>query len=361
MLYFIAMAISFVLSLAAVFVVRRIALRYNIVDRPEVNPDRKIHQDAMPFMGAVAIFFAFSVTLLGFTFLTNHILGHTLELKNILGVILAGLVVTIGGILDDKYDLPAKYQILFPAIAVIIIILSGIGIEFITNPFGGMIDFSRFKFKLLTLGGVPYFINLISDGFTFIWLMVVVYMLKIFDGLDGLVSGLSVIGGLIVAGLCLFTAFYQPEVALIALIFSGACLGVWTLNFYPAKIFLGEASVFCGLMLGILAIISGSKIATALLVLAVPLFDLVWVVIRRTFVEHKPFWRADRKHIHFRLLDLGVSHRNVVLIFYAIAFAFGLVTLVADSLIKLIVLIILALLLTGSAWYIAVRQKRIEG
>ena len=117
------------------------------------------------------------------------------------------------------------------------------------------------------------------------------YTTKFLDGLDGLVSGLSVIGGLIVAGLCLFTKFFQPEIATISLIFAGACAGFLIFNFYPAKIFLGEGgSLFCGFILGTLAIISGGKIATTLLILGIPILDLIWVILRRLIGEHRAPW-----------------------------------------------------------------------
>lgn len=359
MIYFLAILISFVLSVGLTFLVKKIAKSFNMVDNPASAPERKIQKKPIPLLGGSAVYLSFALILLGFTFFSDHILGKNIELKNIIGILVAGLILIIGGVFDDKFDLSPGKQIAFPVLATLVIIAFGVGIDFVTNPFGGLIYLNKIKLQIATIGGVPYFINLFSDIFTFAWLMVIMYTIKFLDGLDGLVSGVSAIGGLVVAGLCLFTIFYQPEVALISLIFSGACLGFLVFNFHPAKIFLGESSIFCGMMLAVLAIISGGKIATALLVLAIPLLDLVWVIMRRIFIEKKSPWKGDRKHLHFRLLDLGLSHRKAVLVLYAISFIFGLVTLVGDSLVKLGVLIFLFIAMLGvMAWFANLDKER---
>jgi UDP-GlcNAc:undecaprenyl-phosphate GlcNAc-1-phosphate transferase len=120
-------------------------------------------------------------------------------------------------------------------------------------------------------------------------------------------------------------------------------MGFLILNFHPAKIFLGESgSLFIGFILGILAIISGGKIATALLVMAIPVLDLIRVMYLR-IRHHQPIFRGDRMHLHFRLRDAGFSERVTVLFLYAVSFIFGLTTLFLPSKAKLIVLVFLSL------------------
>lgn len=133
--------------------------------------------------------------------------------------------------------------------------------------------------------------------------------------------------------------FFQPDVAIVALVLAGSCLGFLFLNFNPAKIFLGEGGgQFLGLMLGSIAIIAGSKIATALLVMAVPIIDLVYVIVGR-LKNRQSISEGDRRHLHFRLVDSGFKQWQAVLIFYLFAALFGISALFMTSGWKLITLL----------------------
>jgi len=126
------------------------------------------------------------------------------------------------------------------------------------------------------------------------------------------------------------------------LIFSACCLGFLFFNWHPAKIFLGEGgSLLLGFILGVLAIISGGKIAIALLVMGIPILDVIWTIIRRLVAGKNPFKFADRGHLHFRLLDLGLGQKRTVLIFYFLAAIFGVSGLFLQSLGKVFALLIL--------------------
>jgi UDP-GlcNAc:undecaprenyl-phosphate GlcNAc-1-phosphate transferase len=198
-----------------------------------------------------------------------------------------------------------------------------------------------------------------ADFLTFIWLMGMMYTTKLLDGLDGLVSGITIIGALIIAAISLNKVVAQPNTALIAIILAGAFLGFLIFNFHPAKIFLGEGgSLFAGLMLGVLAIISGSKIATTLLIVGIPILDVLWVIGRRVFTR-KPLGLADKKHLHFRLLDVGFSHRQAVIFLYVLTALFGVAALFLQTFQKLIALIILSLvmLILASALVIMYKYK----
>ena len=172
------------------------------------------------------------------------------------------------------------------------------------------------------------------------------YTTKLLDGLDGLVSGISAIGAIIIFLLTTMTKYYQPDTALLSLIFSACCIGFLIFNFNPAKIFLGEGgSLFTGFMLGVLSIISGGKIATALLIMGIPILDAAWVILRRIFEGKSPFKTADRKHLHFRLLDLGMNQKQTVIFMYFLSAGFGISTLFLQSKSKLIALGVLALVM----------------
>ena len=317
------MAIGFTLC------IRKIALKYKILDRPEIDPKRKIQKKAVPLLGGVALFLAFNI---GVVFFINHLIGGYLLPKYLLGIFIGGGIIIIGGILDDIYNLKPKLQIIFPILACLVIIASGVGINYITNPFGGTLYLDQTNIELINWDGLPYKITLLADLFTLIWLLGMTYTTKFLDGLDGLVPGITVIGSFIIFCLSISSEVTQPETALLAILLAGAALGFLLFNFNPAKIFLGEGgSLFTGFMLGVLAIISGGKIATALLIMGLPILDVLWVIFRRVFIDKKSPFKGDRKHLHFRLLDIGLTHRQSVIMLWLLVAVFGSVSLFLKS------------------------------
>ena len=350
------MILAFALALLFSIIITRIlisvARKFNILDDPKKDPTRKKQPKPVPLLGGLSIFLSFNIVVLIYSnFLTE---GYLLP-KHLWGVFLGGLVLMIGGIIDDKYNLKPKGQVLFPLISALVIIISGIGIEYITNPLGGQFNLDSIKFTLFQFNSLPYQIILIADLFTFLWLVGMMYTTKLLDGLDGLVSGVTTIGAFIIFFLSLSQDVYQPETATLAIILAGAVLGFFLFNFHPAKVYLGEGgSLFCGFMLGTLAIISGGKIATALLIMGIPILDVIWVIIRRVFFDKKSLARADSKHLHYRLLDIGLSHRQTVLLLIIISLIFGLSSLFLASSGKLwafIVLCFVMLCMMGIIYY----------
>lgn len=316
---------SILISSVLTGLVRRWAIRWNVVDRPESAPDRKIHQRAIPLLGGVALYLSFVIVSAAMAFGADWFLDGYLLPKHLLGVWLGGLVIVVGGVLDDRFNLGPKRQIIFPLIAVCVVIASGIGVEYISNPVGEPISLTQWNWEIFRLGGLPYGLTLFADLFALIWLMGMMYTTKFLDGLDGLATGVTSIGAIVIFCLSLVPAVGQPETAALALIFAGTGIGFLVWNFHPAKIFLGEAgSVWVGFFLGTLSIISGAKIATALLIMGIPILDVVWVIIRRGVFEHRSIVSSDRKHLHFRLLDIGFSHRRAVLFLYSLTALFGL-------------------------------------
>jgi UDP-GlcNAc:undecaprenyl-phosphate GlcNAc-1-phosphate transferase len=351
--------------------VRRLARKFKVLDWPEIG-GRKIHQLPVPLLGGLAIFLTFSLVLffVYFSFFWPvqkisffEILPAKLNLvtlKQILGLLVAGLFLMIGGFLDDKYHLKPKQQIIWPILACLAVIVSGIGIHYINNPLGsGYWHFDQWKIEIFRISGVPFHFTPWADIFTFVWLMVFMYATKLLDGLDGLVSGMSVIGGLVIVGLCLLTQFYQPDVAILAIIFAGASLGFLFFNFHPAKIFLGEGgSLFAGFMLGSLAIISGGKIATAFLILSIPILDVFWVMMRRIFVDRQSPFLAGKEHLHFKLLNVGFSHRGAVAFLWFIALISGGVAIFLRTQGKIIIFGLTFILMICLVGYIALQEKK---
>lgn len=316
--------IGFVLSVLLTLLVKRLALKWKILDKPDSK--RKFHQRAVPLLGGVAIFAAFWLMVACLIFF-HPIFGIEILKGKLTAAFLASFLIVVVGIVDDIYSLPALPRLIYTIGAVLIAIYFGINLDKVTNPAGGVL-------RLGTIfGGVS----------VFIWLLLMMYTTKLTDGLDGLATGIVTIGSIIIYFLTKSKVFFQPNVALLSLIFAAVCLGFLVFNFYPASIFLGESgSLFIGFMLGVLAVISGGKVATALLVMAVPTFDIARVVFRRLKKGQKIF-EGDRLHLHYQLLDSGWSVSKVVLVYYALATVFGILALILQSTAKLIVIVFLIL------------------
>lgn len=358
--YLIPFFSSALLALLLTLVVRKAALKLNVVDRPESAPERKIQKQPVPMFGGIAIFLSVALVMLFYIIFTDRVLGGYMLAKYLFGILLAAIFLMIGGFLDDRFNLLPAKQALWPILAVLTIIACGMGVSYITSPFGGTWYLNQIQWTLFEWGGLPYKITLLADVFTFIWIMGMMYTTKFLDGLDGLVPGIGAIGAIIIFSLSLAKDVAQPETALLSIIFAGACLGFLFFNFHPARIFLGEGgSLFIGFMLAVLSIISGSKIATALLIMGIPILDVVWVIARRAFFEKKsPFRSADRKHLHFRLLDIGLSHRQAVIFLYFLSLSFGICALFLKTKEKLIALVILAAVMIGLAIILVIVYKK---
>jgi UDP-GlcNAc:undecaprenyl-phosphate GlcNAc-1-phosphate transferase len=328
MFYFLIFIVTFALTAILTGLIRKVALHFKIVDNPDspagsVAGGRKIHNRPIPLLGGLAIFLGYFSILLIFH---KYFLIGNLHWSHLLGFTAGGLIIMIGGFLDDKYNLRPYQQIIFPLLAIAAVILGGVEIAKITNPFGGVIDLRTWFF--------------ISPLLIAVWLLGLMYTTKLLDGVDGLVSGVSAIGGVIIFLFTLTSRYYQPDIAFAACLLAAACFGFLIYNFNPAKIFLGEGgSLLLGYILGVLAIISGGKIAIALLIMGVPVLDVAWTILRRLYQGHNPFRFADKNHLHHRLLALGLSQKKTVLVFYALSLVFGLSGLFLQSRGKLFALI----------------------
>lgn len=333
MLYLSYFLIAFALAAILTPLARKLAIRFKIYDVP--GPRRKIHTLAVPFLGGAAVYLSFLISILVYLKF-GQVDFNIVPLKFFLGIIFGGAVLIIGGILDDKYNLPPKILWLFPALASLVIVWLGIGVGItqISNPFGNPI-FIGYHFQLATFNfSLPAWL-------AWLWMMGMIFTTKLLDGLDGLCGGIALIGGLTMFALSLGPKINQPITAELAIIFSGALLGYLIYAFFPASIFLGEGgSTFLGFTLGVLSIILGAKITTALLVMGIPILDVAWVIVRRLWYSKSPF-KGDRQHLHFRLLDIGLSQRQAVLVLYGISGIFGGVAVFLQSMGKLIALVIL--------------------
>jgi len=358
--FIVPLLVAAFLAVLFTLLMRLIAQRWKIIDQP--TKQRKVHKKPVPLLGGLAIFIAFAGTILFYTLWDQSFFSGYMSPKHIVGILLGGLILMIGGVLDDKYNLSPGKLIIWPVMASVVVIASGIGVDFISNPLGEALRLDVINIKLFDFKGVPYYFTPLADFFTLAWLLGMVYTTKLLDGLDGLVSGVTVIGSVVLFFLSLTPSVIQPETALLCIILAGASLGFLFFNFHPARIFLGETgSTFTGFMLGTLAIISGGKIATALLIMGLPILDVLWVIGRRLWQRQSPFRSADRKHLHFRLLDVGFSHRGAVLFLYVVSALFGSVALSVQGKYKVIVLVVLVVFMLILGVVVVLKARRKEG
>ena len=335
-----AVGAAFLISAAVTPFLARLAASKGVLDVPG---ERKLHPGPTPLLGGVAIYLAFVLPVLGVLLLTEHLIAGEIDVRHFVGFFIGATVLISGGWLDDKYNLPPRLSILFPLLAATSAVIFGIGVEKITNPFG----------EALIIAPV------ISMLVTFVWLLAMTYTTKLLDGVDGLTTGVTLVGSIMIALLALSEKFFQPDVAVLALIFAAALIGFWLWNLPPATIFLGEGgSTLVGFTLGVLAIISGSKLATTLLVVGVPALDVAFVILRR-WREGRAVTGGDRTHLHFLLKAAGLSSVQILVIYLLLASAFGVTTLLFASWQKLGALILLALLVAVgvTALYRYVRSK----
>ena len=334
---------AFLISIMATFFVRKLALKLKVIDAP--SEPRKIHSQAVPLLGGLAVYLAF-VALLAVFYQAGFIADGRIGFSQIIGIVIGGGLLMIGGYFDDKYNLKPVLQLIWPVLAALMIVFSGFTIGYVSNPLGG----------LIYLGS-----GLISPLIIFFWLLGMMYTTKFLDGLDGLVSGIAAIGFIILFLVSLFWDVPLSGTSILCLLLAGSSLGFLIWNFHPAKIFLGEGgSLFLGFMLGVLAIISGAKIATTLLIMGIPILDVIWVIIRRTFKEKKPAFLGDAKHLHFRLIDAGLNHRQAVLLLYLLTAVFGSLAIFQQTVGKLVTLGILLVVMVMLGWWVVSRYRGIK-
>jgi len=348
MSYFLA---SFILSLIFTFFTLKLAKKLNITDKPE--GERKLHDREVPLLGGLAIFLSFWV-IVGYISFFTDIFQKQIHPRELVGVFMGSCILMVLGFFDDEKNLSPGLRLLISCLAAGIAVMGGVDLQKITNPFGGVINLDIFGVDLFGYGHI----FILADLIVFFWLLGMMYTTKILDGLDGLTTGIVFIGSLMIASLSNTVKFHQPETFILALVLAGACLGFLFFNFYPAKIFLGEGgSLLLGFLLGVLAVIAGGKIATALLVMAIPILDLARVIFMR--LRHgQPIYKGDRRHLHFQLIDAGLGHRQSVILFYLIAFAFGFTTLFLQSWQKLLILGLLCVGMLVLGFWLAKRNAK---
>lgn len=285
------------------------------------------------------------------TFITVYgVMNHGIWTMQHAGLIIGVLLLGISCFIDDRRQLPPVTRLLFQILIALLIFATGTRIYTLTNPLGASF------LKLDTwIVGVPYFgtLPVWSGVFTVVWLMLTINALNWFDGIPGQVSILSVIGFLTIGLLSLSTRVNQPELALFSFLLAAIAIACFLFDFPPPKVVLGDSgSMFFGLMLGTLTIFAGGKVATAFLVLGVPLIDSFFVIARRILQGKSPLRGSQSgEHLHHRLLAKGWTPRQVIALTASIGLLFGSTALFLSSFQKLVAALCLFVLMFGLSWY----------
>jgi UDP-GlcNAc:undecaprenyl-phosphate GlcNAc-1-phosphate transferase len=263
---------------------------------------------------------AFLVVVVGFLAVNDRfalvVVPRSIEQVELAALLAGGAVATLLGVLDDTFQLRARWQLLGQLAVALIAVVAGITVTNIQNPFAP--------------GGIPL-AEPFAIGFTLLWIVGMINSINFIDGLDGLSSGIALIAAVTLGLLSFTTASPQPLVGLLCFALAGSLLGFLRWNFHPASIFIGTSGVmFVGYTLAVLAILGSAKVAVALLVLGVPIIDTFWIIVRRVATGRSPF-TPDRGHIHHRLLDLGLSHGQTVLVIYAICIGLAVLSFVLSG------------------------------
>lgn len=298
---------ALLIALAVTPLVRKLAFRIGAVDRPN---ERKVHAGIMARMGGLGIYIAFVASALLFA-------PRSAQLT---GILLANTLIVITGILDDTRDLSPKIKLLGQVLAALVLMEYGFEVKFLTLPLEG---------------GIVY-LERADTIFTVFWLVGVTNAVNLIDGLDGLAAGTSAIAAATMSVVALMTGQIQAFVLGLTLV--GAIVGFLRYNFHPASIFMGDTgSMLLGFNLAALAILGMTKSVTVIslllpvIILGIPILDTLWAIVRRAS-RGKHIFEADKKHLHHRLLQIGLSHRNTVLVIYGVNLFLGAAAILIQTL-----------------------------
>ncbi len=333
--------LAFLLSAALHLLALRLFPRWNLLDFPERYG---LSRARLPYPTGI-------VSVAAFALLFPLIADWSTPSITVLS---CSVILAVSCFADDRHKLSPLLRLLVQAGIGFALFLGGIRIYSLTNPLDALtgidvLSLDSFTIDTAFAGSLP----VMSGIFTILWIMLTTNALNWFDGIPGQVNTISVLGFLTIGLLSLSDRVAQPELALLSLSLAGIALGSLFTDFPPAKALIGDTgSMFFGLMLGVLTIYSGGKVATAFLVLGVPLIDVLFVVIRRIFKGQSPLQgNATDQHLHHRLLAKGWSGRQVILLTAGLGTAFGVTALFLDTAGKFIAALVLLLVMMGLSFY----------
>jgi UDP-GlcNAc:undecaprenyl-phosphate GlcNAc-1-phosphate transferase len=298
-------------------IVRSVSRRLGMVDVPD---RRRVNTRPVPRAGGLATMAAFVSVGLVTAWIYVAVAGLPLPVfvggPEVIALLAGAVAAALIGLIDDYLQVRARWQLAGQVGLAVWAVALGIVVTSINNPLGP---------GAIVLGG------LIGSLFTVVWIVGMINSINFIDGLDGLSSGIGLIAAVALGLISLTTTVGQPFIALFCFTLAGALLGFLRWNFHPAVVFAGTSgTMFLGYTLAVLSVLGTAKVAVALLVLGVPIIDTFWIIVRRLATGRTPF-SPDRGHLHHRLLDLGLTHTQAVLLIYAICVGLAALSLLLSG------------------------------
>lgn len=343
--------ITFIITVVATPLSLVFIKKFGLFDDPKNHKHPAIqHKQPIPRGGGIPMVIGIILTSLLFLPLTPITIS----------LFVAATIALVIGVLDDKLDVSPYLRFFGNIVVAAIVVGSGVNIDFITHPLGGILHFDGIQ---LALPFVQQTITIsLSNIITIIWIVWVMNMLNWSKGVDGQMPGIVAISAIVIGLLSLRFPLSEQNTTIAAVLsfaISGAALGFLVFNFYPAKIFPGYGATAVYLLLSVVAILSSVKLATAILVMGVPMIDGIFTIIRRIATGHSPFWH-DNKHLHHLLLRLGFGHRSIALFYWVISAILGLISLTLSSQGKFFAIIMLIVVVTGVLLFLHLSLKNHE-
>jgi len=343
---------AFAITLCATPLTISLAKKYKLLDDPKKRPHpAHVHTKIIPRAGGLPVFLGITLSMLFFTGISPVNLG----------IILALGILLVVGLLDDALiEFNPVVRLLLQFLPAIIAVISGIGIDYITNPVGGILQLNAIRFNL----GIFEF-NVLADAFAIFWIVWMMNMVNWSKGVDGQMPSITLVAFLTIGFVSLnfLNQGDQNQLlpTLLSFICAGASLGFLIFNWYPAKIFPGfSGSTILGFMIAVLSIFSSAKLAIALLVLLVPAVDFFYTFFRRIMEKKSPL-KGDQKHLHHLLLERGFSHSQISLL-YAISCAIlGLLAANLESQGKIFTIILAGVVVFGAILGLHLLSNKEEG
>jgi len=331
--FLLAAVISYLLTIPTIVLAKRFHL---VTDKQKRYHPAHTHEGIIPRAGGVPIFLSILLTSLFFIPIN----------KIMIGIFIASFLLVVIGVIDDYADVSPYIRFAANLIISAIVIGSGLGIPYISNPFGGIIRLNESQIPVSFFG--QHTIWVWADLLAIIWLSWTTNMVNWSKGIDGQLPGFVGIAAIFLGLLSQRFVAHDISVTTVSLfsyIIAGAFLGFLPFNFYPQKIMPGYGGGgLAGLLLGILSILSFGKLGTAVIILAIPMLDAVYTILRRLRQGRSPF-RADWGHLHHRLLEIGWGKRRIAYFYWLVTFILGLSSLFLKGWEKLIAFATIGLLL----------------
>ncbi|MCD8051362.1 MAG: undecaprenyl/decaprenyl-phosphate alpha-N-acetylglucosaminyl 1-phosphate transferase [Clostridiales bacterium] len=340
-----ALLVSLLVSLATTPVAMVLATRLGAIDMPGVkgtDSERHLHTRPTPRMGGLAIYLGFFFSALLFVPMG----------RKMVSMLIGATIIVFLGILDDIYDLKASHKFCVQILAAAVALAGGNKITF----------FSRLS---MDANGGNFSLGWLSVPVTLLWIVLITNAVNLIDGLDGLAAGVSSISAISLVFIAL--TYSNTSVAIITGALAGACIGFLPYNIAPAKIFMGDTgSTFIGYILAVASIQGLFKFYAIIsfvipfFMLGLPIFDVCYAVLLRVSHGENPM-KADRKHVHYRLIDMGFSKKQTVAVLYICSAILGVTAVVITTTglgRALVLLVALGATAAVAAWLFLNRRKK---